>query len=175
MWVAVSENGVVYEYNRKYDTLVARPFREFGPEKGDLPEIPFRIDGDEGSGPMLSACYVCSVDDRDTYDWKYNSETTGVTYNVGDWAVFIKQDYEQEGHWEYIPKWIPIMAVTSRLDNNLVGDLDDLHTDDKYRLVNAINDNHEDLGDLVDILLYTSPSPQAQRQPCMSPTALKYT
>ena len=151
MWVAVSENGVVYEYNRKYDTLVARPFREFGPEKGDLPEIPFRIDGDEGSGPMLNACYVCSVDDRDTYDWKYTSETTGVTYNDGDWAVFIKRDYEQEGHWEYIPKWIPIMDVTSILENNLVGDLDDLHTDDKYRLVNAINEIHDDLGDLDDL------------------------
>ena len=151
MWVAVSENGVVYEYNRKYDTLVARPFREFGPEKGDLPEIPFRIDGDEGSGPMLSACYVCSVDDGDTYDWKYTSETTGVTYNDGDWAVFIKQDYEQEGHWEYIPKWIPIMDVTSILENNLVGKLEDLHTDDKHRLVNAINEIHDDLGDLDDL------------------------
>ena len=151
MWVAVSENGVVYEYNRKYDTLVTRPFREFGPEKGDLPEIPFRIDGDEGSGPMLNACYVCSVDDRDTYDWKYTSETTGVTYNDGDWAVFIKQDYEQEGHWEYIPKWIPIMDVTSILENNLIGKLEDLHTDDKYRLVNAINEIHDDLGDLDDL------------------------
>jgi len=151
MWVAVSENGVVYEYNRKYDTLVARPFREFGPEKGDLPEIPFRIDGDEDSGPMLSACYVCSVDDGDTYDWKYTSETTGVTYNDGDWAVFIKQDYEQEGHWEYIPKWIPIMDVTSILENNLVGKLEDLHTDDKHRLVNAINEIHDDLGDLDDL------------------------
>lgn len=151
MWVAVSENGIVYEYNRKYDTLVARPFREFGPEKGDLPEIPFRIDGDEGSGPLLSACYVCSVDDGDTYDWKYTSETTGVTYNDGDWAVFIKQDYEQEGHWEYIPKWIPIMDVTSILENNLVGKLEDLHTDDKHRLVNAINEIHDDLGDLDDL------------------------
>lgn len=148
MWVAVSENGVVYEYNKKYDKLVTRPFRQFGITKGDLPEIPYRIDGDEGSGPMLNACYVCEADDRDTYDWKYTSETTGVTYNDGDWAVFIKQDYEQEGHWEYIPKWIPIMDVTSILENNLVGKLEDLHTDDKYRLVNAINEIHDDLGDL---------------------------
>ena len=84
-------------------------------------------------------------------DWKYTSETTGVTYNDGDWAVFIKQDYEQEGHWEYIPKWIPIMDVTSILENNLIGKLEDLHTDDKYRLVNAINEIHDDLGDLDDL------------------------
>ena len=159
MWVAVSENGVVYEYNKKWDTLVAKPFREFGPEIGDLPEIPYRIDGDEGSGPKLYACYVCKVDDRDTYDWKYTSETTGVTYNDGDWAVWVHEDYEQEGHWVYIPKWIPIMDVTSILENNLIGKLEDLHTDDKYRVVNAINEIHDDLGDLDDLTTNTKGRP----------------
>lgn len=159
MWVAVSENGKVYEYSTKWDSLVMRPFRKFGPEAGDLPEVPYRIDGDQVSGPMIYACYVCEVDDRDVYDWKYTSETTGVTYNDGDWAVFVKQDYEQQGHWEYIPKWIPIMDVTSVLKNNLIGDPNDLHTDDKYRIVNAINEIHDDLGDLDDLTTNTKGRP----------------
>ena len=150
LWVAVSENGVVYEYNTHQDVIIAGEKRSFGITDGDLPAIPYRIEGDPYSGVLIGACYVCKADSRDA-DWKYTSETTGVTYNDGDWAVFKKADYEQEGHWEYIPKWIPIMNVTSILENNLIGKLEDLHTDDKYRIVNAINEIHDDLGDLNDL------------------------
>lgn len=150
LWVAVSENGVVYEYNTRQDLAIAGEKRSFGIAAGDLPAIPYRIEGDLYSGVLIGACYVCKADSRDA-DWKYTSETTGVTYNDGDWAVFKKADYEQEGHWEYIPKWIPIMNVTSILENNLIGKLEDLHTDDKYRIVNAINEIHDDLGDLDDL------------------------
>ena len=159
MWVAVSENGVVYEYNKQFDTLAAKPYRKFGPTDGDLPEMPFRIDGDEGSGPMHYACYVCNADDRDTYNWKYTSETTGVTYNDGDWALYIWEDKKQTGYWEYVPKWLPIMDVTSILENNLIGKLEDLHTDDKYRVVNAINEIHDDLGDLDNLTTNTKGRP----------------
>ena len=150
LWVAVSENGVVYEYNTRQDLAIAGEKRSFGITAGDLPAIPYRIEGDLYSGVLIGACYVCEADSRDA-GWKYTSETTGVTYNDGDWAVYKKADYEQEGHWEYIPKWIPIMNVTSILENNLIGKLEDLHTDDKYRIVNAINEIHDDLGDLDDL------------------------
>lgn len=158
LWVAVSENGVVYEYNTRQDVIIAGEKRSFGITDGDLPAIPYRIEGDPYSGVLIGACYVCKADSRDA-DWKYTSETTGVTYDDGDWAVFKKADYEQEGHWEYIPKWIPIMNVTSILENNLIGKLEDLHTDDKYRIVNAINEIHDDLGDLDDLTTDTKGRP----------------
>ena len=158
LWVAVSENGIVYEYNTRQDLAIAGEKRSFGITDGDLPAIPYRIEGDPYSGVLIGACYVCKADSRDA-DWKYTSETTGVTYNDGDWAVFKKADYEQEGHWEYIPKWIPIMNVTSILENNLIGKLEDLHTDDKYRIVNAINEIHDDLGDLDDLTTDTKGRP----------------
>ena len=155
LWVSVSENGVVYEYQKRDDVVVVEPYREFGIGLPDLPDIPYRIDGDAFSGPLIGACYVCKCDDRDTYDWKYTSETTGETYNDGDWAVFVKEDYEQEGHWIKVVKWVPIMDVTSILEQNLIGRLEDLHTEDKYRIVNAINEIHDDLGTLDDLTTNT--------------------
>lgn len=155
LWVSVSENGVVYEYQKRDDVVVVEPYREFGIGLPDLPDIPYRIDGDAFSGPLIGACYVCKCDDRDTYDWKYTSETTGETYNDGDWAVFVKEDYEQEGHWIKVVKWVPIMNVTSILEQNLIGRLEDLHTEDKYRIVNAINEIHDDLGTLDDLTTNT--------------------
>ena len=155
LWVSVSENGVVYEYQKRDDVVVVEPYREFGIGLPDLPDIPYRIDGDSFSGPLIGACYVCKCDDRDTYDWKYTSETTGETYNDGDWAVFVKEDYEQEGHWIKVVKWVPIMDVTSILEQNLIGRLEDLHTEDKYRIVNAINEIHDDLGTLDDLTTNT--------------------
>lgn len=155
LWVAVSENGVVYEYNQRDDIVVVEPFREFGIGLPDLPEVPYRVDGDAFSGPLIGACYVCKCDDRDTYDWKFTSVTTGETYNDGDWAVYVKKDYEPEGHWIKVMKWIPIMNVTSILEQNLIGHLEDLHTEDKYRIVNAINEIHDDLGTLDDLTTNT--------------------
>lgn len=155
LWVAVSENGVVYEYNQRDDVVVVEPFREFGIGLPDLPEVPYRVDGDSFSGPLIGACYVCKCDDRDTYDWKFTSVTTGETYNDGDWAVYVKKDYEPEGHWIKVMKWIPIMNVTSILEQNLIGHLEDLHTEDKYRIVNAINEIHDDLGTLDDLTTNT--------------------
>ena len=155
LWVSVSENGVVYEYNQRDDVVVVGPFREFGIGLPDLPEVPYRVDGDAFSGPLIGACYVCKCDDRDTYDWKFTSVTTGETYNDGDWAVYVKEDYEPEGHWIKVMKWIPIMDVTSILEQNLIGHLEDLHTEDKYRIVNAINEIHDDLGTLDDLTTNT--------------------
>lgn len=154
LWVAVSENGVVYEYNVKDDVITVEPHREFGLSVGDLPNTPYRISGDPYSGILINACYVCKADSRDT-NWQYTSATTGVTYEDGDWAVFIKEDYEPEGHWIRVPKWIPIMNVTSILENNIIGKLEDLHTEDKYRIVNAINEIHDDLGTLDDLTTNT--------------------
>ena len=156
LWVAVSENGIVYEYNTHsgIENDIVTPHRKFGPDDGDLPEIPYKEEGNPDSGILIGACYECWVDDRD-HDWKYTSETTGETYNDRDWAVFEKLDYEQEGHWERVAKWVPIMNVTSILENNIIGKLEDLHTEDKYRIVNAINEIHDDLGTLDDLTTNT--------------------
>lgn len=151
LWCAVSENGIVYEYNTRDDLAIANTDkRSFGVTTGDLPEVPYRTEGDASSGVLVGACYVCEADSREAR-WKYTSVTTGITYNDGDWAVFKKESYEQVGHWEYVPKWIPIMNVTSILENNLIGKLEDLHTEAKDRIVNAINEIHDDLGTLTDL------------------------
>lgn len=149
LWVAVSENGFVYEYNVKDDVKILPEKREFGINLNDLPDIPFRIDGDQTSGTAFDICYVCKADSRDA-NWQYTSETTGVTYNDGDWAVY-KRVTATEGEWIKIPKWTPIMNVTSILENNLIGKLEDLHTEDKYRIVNAINEIHDDLGTIAEL------------------------
>ena len=149
LWVAVSENGFVYEYNTKDDVTILPEKREFGINLKDLPDIPFRIDEDQTSGTAFDICYVCKADSRDA-NWKYTSETTGVTYNDGDWAVY-KRVTATEGEWIKIPKWTPIMNVTSILENNLIGKLEDLHTEDKYRIVNAINEIHDDLGTIAEL------------------------
>lgn len=149
LWVAVSENGFVYEYNVKDDIKILPEKREFGINLNDLPDIPFRIDGDQTSGTAFDICYVCKADSRDA-NWQYTSETTGVTYNDGDWAVY-KRVTATEGEWVKIPKWTPIMNVTSILENNLIGKLEDLHTEDKYRIVNAINEIHDDLGTIAEL------------------------
>lgn len=148
LWVAVSENGYVYEYNVKDDVTILPEKREFG-KGNDLPDIPFRIDGDQTSGTAFDICYVCQADDRDD-NWQFTSETTGVTYNDGDWAVY-RRVTATEGEWIRIPKWTPIMNVTSILENNLIGKLEDLHTEDKYRIVNAINEIHDDLGTIAEL------------------------
>lgn len=149
LWVAVSETGVVYEYNVKNDVIILPEKREFGIGLKDLPDIPFRIDGDQTSGTAFDICYVCKADSRDA-NWQYTSETTGVTYNDGDWAVY-KRVTATEGEWIRVPKWTPIMNVTSILENNLIGKLEDLHTEDKYRIVNAINEIHDDLGTIAEL------------------------
>lgn len=148
LWVAVSENGYVYEYNVKDDVTILPEKREFG-KGNDLPDIPFRIDGDQTSGAVFDICYVCKADSRDD-NWQYTSETTGVTYNDGDWAVY-RRVTATEGEWVRVPKWTPIMNVTSILENNLIGKLEDLHTEDKYRIVNAINEIHDDLGTIAEL------------------------
>lgn len=148
LWVAVSENGYVYEYNVKDDVTILPEKREFG-KGNDLPDIPFRIDGDQTSGTAFDICYVCKADNRDD-NWQFTSETTGVTYNDGDWAVY-RRITATEGEWIRIPKWTPIMNVTSILENNLIGKLEDLHTEDKYRIVNAINEIHDDLGTIAEL------------------------
>lgn len=148
LWVAVSENGYVYEYNVKDDVAILPEKREFG-KGNDLPDIPFRIDGDQTSGTAFDICYVCKADIRDD-NWQYTSETTGVTYNDGDWAVY-RRVTATEGEWIRIPKWTPIMNVTSILENNLIGKLEDLHTEDKTKIVNAINEVHDDLGTVAEL------------------------
>lgn len=149
LWVAVSENGYVYEYNVKDDITILPEKREFGINLKDLPDIPFRIDGDQTSGTAFNVCYVCNADSKDA-NWQYTSETTGVTYNDGDWAVY-KRVTATEGEWVTIPKWVPIMDVTSILENNLIGKLEDLHTEDKTKIVNAINEVHDDLGTVAEL------------------------
>lgn len=148
LWVAVSENGYVYEYNVKDDVTILPEKREFG-KGNDLPDIPFRIDGDQTSGTAFDICYVCKADIRDD-NWQYTSETTGVTYNDGDWAVY-RRVTATEGEWIRVPKWTPIMNVTSILENNLIGKLEDLHTEDKTKIVNAINEIHDDLGTVAEL------------------------
>lgn len=150
-WCAVSENGVVYEYNKRNDLVTASAEkRYFGINDGDLPNIPYVVDGDPTSGVLLNAKYICKADGRDN-NWKYTSTTTGDTYEDSDWAIYVKEDYAEEGHWRKIPKWIPIMNVTSILENNLIGKLENLHTEDKSRIVNAINEIHDDLGTIEEL------------------------
>lgn len=148
LWVAVSDNGIVYEYNKKNDITILSEKREFG-KGNDLPEVPYRIDNDASSGIAFDICYVCTADSEDS-NWQFTSVTTGETYNDGDWAVY-KRVTATTGSWVRIPKWIPIMNVTSILENNLIGSLEDLHTEDKYRIVNAINEIHDDLGTLNEL------------------------
>ncbi len=148
LWVAVSENGIVYEYNEKDDVEILPEKREFG-KGNDLPDIPFRIDGDQTSGTAFDICYVCKADNKED-NWQYTSETTGVTYNDGDWAVY-KRVTATEGEWIRVPKWTPIMNVTSILENNLIGKLTDLHTEDKTKIVNAVNEIHDDLGTIAEL------------------------
>ena len=150
LWAAISENGIVYEYDRSQDLAKVDTPRYFGVTDGDLPDIPYRIDGDASSGMLLRAWYICRADSRDA-DWKYTSVTTGETYNDQDWAIYVKLDNADEGHWVRVPKWVPIMNVTSILENNIIGKLEDLHTEDKYRIVNAINEIHDDLGTVQEL------------------------
>ena len=70
-WCAVSENGVVYEYNKRNDLVTASTEeRYFGINDGDLPNIPYVVDGDPTSGVLLNAKYICRADGRDN-NWKY--------------------------------------------------------------------------------------------------------
>lgn len=150
-WCAVSENGIVYEYNKRNDLVTASASeRYFGINDGDLPDVPYIVDGDPTSGVLLNAKYICKADGRDN-NWKYTSTTTGDTYEDSDWAIYVKEDYAEEGHWKKISKWIPIMNVTSILENNLIGKLENLHTEDKSRIVNAINEIHDDLGTIEEL------------------------
>lgn len=150
LWVAVSETGVVYEYNTSQDVRTAIPARYFGLTDGDLPDIPYRIDGDASSGVLINAWYICRANSRDA-NWQYTSITTGDTYNDSDWAVYVKPDGFDNGYWIKVSKWVPIMNVTSILENNLIGKLKDLHTEDKSRIVNAINEIHDDLGTVQEL------------------------
>lgn len=141
----------MYEYNKRNDLVTASTEeRYFGINDGDLPNIPYVVDGDPTSGVLLNAKYICKADGRDN-NWKYTSTTTGDTYEDSDWAIYVKEDYAEEGHWRKIPKWIPIMNVTSILENNLIGKLENLHTEDKSRIVNAINEIHDDLGTIEEL------------------------
>lgn len=150
LWVAVSETGVVYEYNTSQDVRTAIPARYFGLTDGDLPDIPYRIDGDASSGVLINAWYICRANSRDA-NWQYTSITTGDTYNDSDWAVYVKPDGFDNGYWIKVSKWVPIMNVISILENNLIGKLKDLHTEDKSRIVNAINEIHDDLGTVQEL------------------------
>ncbi len=146
LWVAVSESGMVYEYDATRDTMTVQK-RYFGINDGDLPEIPYRIEGNPASGESVNAVYVCRADSKEV-NWKYLSETTGETYNDGDWAVYLKDSAYTEGYWIRVPKWIEIMNVSSILENGIVGELENLHTEAKDNIVNAINEVHDELGDV---------------------------
>lgn len=150
LWVAVSETGIIYEYNKKNDVRISDTIRYFGINEGDLPDIPYRIDGDPSSGILLNACYVCNADSKDS-NWSYTSVTTGLNYNDGDWAVYKKEDFSETGYWIRVPKWIPIINATSILENSLTGPLEDLKTENKTNLVSAINEIHDDLGTLDEL------------------------
>lgn len=149
-WCAVSENGVVYEYNKRDDLITASTEeRYFGPNDNDLPSVPYIKDGDPSSGILLNAKYICKAG-KDA-NWQYNSGTSGEIYQDQDWALYIKKDTEAVGKWVRVAKWIPIMNVNSILENNLVGKLENLHTEDKSNVVNAINEVHDDLGTVQDL------------------------
>ena len=149
-WCAVSENGVVYEYNKRDDLITASTEeRYFGPNDNDLPSVPYIKDGDPSSGILLNAKYICKAG-KDA-NWQYNSGTSGEIYQDQDWALYIKKDTEAVGKWIRVAKWIPIMNVNSILENNLVGKLENLHTEDKSNVVNAINEVHDDLGTVQDL------------------------
>lgn len=149
LWVAVAETGIVYEYNSERDSYTTT-HRNFGIGYNDLPDIPYRIEGDPTSGVMLNAIYVCQANDSNS-NWQYTSATTGLVYHDQDWAVYIQNSTQTEAFWIRVPKWIEIMNVTSILESGLVGHLSDLHTEDKTCIVNAINEVHDDLGTLNDL------------------------
>ena len=150
LWCAVAENGIVYEYNKRNDLITASSqVRYFGPDNNDLPNIPYIKDGDPSSGILLNAKYICKAG-KDA-NWQYNSGTSGEIYQDQDWALYIKKDTEAVGKWIRVAKWIPIMNVNSILENNLVGKLENLHTEDKNNVVNAINEIHDDLGTIQDL------------------------
>ena len=149
LWVAVAETGMVYEYDAKYSALINGETREFG-MSGDLPEIPYIVPGDETSGIFLNAGYVCQIDRKDA-EWKYSSAQTGIDFNDGDIAIYQNVEGTKSGHWVRFPTWIPILDTETILKNGLVGDKEDLHTDDKSTIVAAINEVHDDLGSL-DVL-----------------------
>lgn len=156
LWVAVAENGRVYEYSTRYDIAINGEIRNFG-LTGDIPAIPYRVEGDPSSGIFFNAGYVCNANDR-TSDWKYFSNTMNSEFNDGDMAVFKAVPGTDSGTWSRVPKWIQIMDVTSILENNLIGKLEDLHTEDKTRIVNAINEIHDDLGTIEELTTNTKTS-----------------
>lgn len=149
LWVAVAESGMVYEYNKKTDVKILPEVREFGINAGDLPEVPYRINNDATSGIAFDICYVCKAG-GEKVNWQYVSEITGDTYNDGDWAVY-QRIAEDKGTWIKVSKWIPIMNVASILESKLVGKLSDLHTENKERIVYAINEIHDDLGTVSEL------------------------
>ena len=149
LWVAVSENGRVYEYNTKQDITFSIINRDFG-LSGDLPLVPYIIEGEASSGIAFDSKYTCDANSRDL-DWKYTSAISGFTFNDGDVATYRRIDDTNQGEWVKISKWVEIMDVTSILENNLIGKLEDLHTEDKSRIVNAINEVHDDLGTLENL------------------------
>lgn len=152
-WVCVSENGRVYEWTNKHDVKFEGEKRYFGIEEGDVPAIPRETIGDDNSDIAFNVPYVCNCNDESS-DWKYISTNANLTFQDGDYAVYID---EAGGKWIRVPKWICIMDVTSILENGLVGPLEDLSAEltarleelgEKINIVNIIDEIWNEMGNI---------------------------